>query len=93
MRVAGQTALQFKVLLRCVCTYGGHNDAVMMLENMTSQPNVLHDSSTRGPWILQKLARFSCMLYGEGRPRLWMSYRPGLFILEQKDSKTQPNNK
>ena len=43
-RAAGQTAVHFKVPLGRALTQSGHSDAVMASsENMTSQPNVLHD--------------------------------------------------
>ena len=44
MHAAGQTAAQFKVPLGHALKQSGHSDAVMTSsENMTSQPNVLHD--------------------------------------------------
>ena len=51
MRAAGQTAVKFKVPLGRALTQSGHSDAIMTLsENMTSQPNVLHD---REWWYLR----------------------------------------
>ena len=42
--------VHFKVLLRHVLTHSGHSDAVMTLsENVTSEPNVLHDREWH-PW-------------------------------------------